>query len=51
MVSDMFPMLDEAEIPTLLHSNNMDVQMTINAVLGVSGTALGIIFFIFLNEK
>jgi hypothetical protein len=37
-LSEMFPMLDEAEIRSLLQANNMGVQETINAILGVSGT-------------
>ena len=38
MLLEMFPILEEAETPALLRSNNMGVQETISAILGVSGT-------------
>ena len=37
-LSEIFPMLDEAEIRSLLQANHMGVQETINAIPGVSGT-------------
>ena len=49
ILSEMFPMLDVTELPTLLQSNNMDVQRTIDAILGVSGTLNHFPFFLRLS--
>ena len=42
---ELFPMLNEAKISTLLQSNNGNMQETINAILGVSGTLHNFPFF------